>query len=340
MMSMQRRAIVLLAALSLIGQGCISGTPITTSTTLPGGQEATPTTGAASGEPSPDGFIPFREGFGKLPGTARSDVTSRSLPTTILAAPLPTIPASVTVLRAWMPPPDDALLHNLTNALQIPVGMLGGQPAGERVTVRWHDAKGIVWDYDSGNNAILFAVPDAQAAPVIRTGDGVQAIQTVRAFIADHGIDMTGWGAPEARAASVFFPGSRDGYSLVDPDGVLLSGAEMETDAAGKTVIRGHLALPSRSERSDYDALPARTVLERLRAGGTNPIPNAGADTVVSFDHFDLVLTPFETIVDGRQRTLYVPALWARGTMRHGSETSAYATTVPLIADDAFASGS
>lgn len=338
---MQSRLFVAFLAFSLLGQGCLSTIPASPTTPPPGAQNAEATTPeGVSGEPSPDGFIAFREGFGLLPNPTPLPEDVGTPPTTIFAAPFPPLPSSVTVLREWAPPPSDALLHNLTSALQIPVGMLGEEPVGESVTVRWHDAEGGIWSYDSKNNAVAYMRPDAPAAPVIRLSDTDQAVQAVRSFLLDHGITTNGWGEPEARAASVFFAASRDAYPLVDVAGDLVSAAEWETDAIGKTVIRGRADLATELERSDYPALSDGAVIQRLRAGGTHPIKNASSNTVVTFDHFNLALLPTRTTINGQLRTFHLPVLWARGTVRRGTDVSAYATTVPLVADATFQPGS
>ena len=321
---MFRRVSAIILGLCLFGQGCIT-TPA----------PAQPVTGT-QGEPSPDGLVAFAQGFGILPIHAPSYPIG-SHPTVIFSAELPTLPTAVTVLRDWSSAPDDALLHNLTDALRIPAGMLGKNPIGEETSVRWHDDGGNVWNYDSEKNDVTVERAGAPAVALPRTGDADLAIRTARVFIADHGIDTSGWGEPYALPTSVVFPASRDHLSLVDADGRLVPGAVIETDTSGQVVERARFELPRQSDRSNYAALTMGQVTERLRAGGTNPVSSDATNASITLTEFTLAMAPYQATIDGRTRTFEIPILWARGTVRHGDSTAEYATTVPLVRDDQFA---
>jgi hypothetical protein len=323
-MGMLRRFSAIVLGLCLLGQGCI---------TSPVPQQ--PVTGT-QGEPSPDGLVAFAQGFGLLPLKAPT-YTAGSHPTVVFGTELPNLPNAVTVLREWSSAPDDALLHNLTDALRIPAGMLGKSPTGESASVRWHDDGNNTWSYDSEKNMVQVERSGAPASAVARTSTNERAIQTARVFIADHGIDTSGWGDPYALPSAVIFPASRDHQSLVGSDGRLIPGALIETDASGQVVERATFELPRSSDRSNYAALTMGQVTERLRAGGTNPVQGSPADTSITLTQFTLALQPFQALIDGRLRTFDVPVLWARGTVRRGDVTAEYATTVPLIRDDQFA---
>ena len=266
--------------MALLGQGCW---------TIPNPQPSPSVIPSVSGDPSPDGPVTFREGFGKLPGTAptRPGVPSGSLPI-VFATEVPELPPEVTVLREWASTPDETLIRNITTALHIPSGALGRTPIGKKLELTWKDGAGYIWSYASASNTVTFAA-------------------------------------------------TRDAQSAIESSGQPMVAATLEADVTGDIAIRGFFESLKNMDRSNYPALSAGDVLERLRAGGTHPVTDAGVGSSVVFDRLSIALVRHEADADGASRVFYLPALWAQGTLRRADGAIIpWATTVPLVSDESF----
>jgi hypothetical protein len=321
---MFRRVFIAVAAICLMGQGCLPTAPNLglLPTKDPGGQ------------PSPDGLIPYHNGFGALPGSPLATTSTGVVPMNFLVN-VPALPEEVTVLREWAAGPDDTLVRNVTGALRLPAGMLGADPKGEALIVRWQGTDGINWSADASRRSVNFIRQGASPLPVQRVGEAERAQITARTFLTDHGIDVSEWGDPVARAYDVAFAQSRDGLPVVQADGTSALSAAISTDASGMSVTQGSFELPdSDVERSNYPTLSMDEVIQRLQAGGTNPLRIR--DTAVAIEEMSLAYMPVMGEVGGMPRTYFIPVLWAHGTaMRNGTNVP-YGTTVPLVRDDAF----
>lgn len=321
---MFRRVLVIVGALCLLGQGCLPILP--TNPTQP--------TKDPGGQPSPDGLIPYHSGFGVLPGTPLS-TTSTGVDPMTFTVNVPTLPEEMTVLREWNADPDATLVRNVTGALLLPAGVLGPEPEGEALSVRWRSADAFDWSADVTTHNVNFIRDGSSPVPVLRTGNADHVTDVARTFFTDHGVDVTAWGDPVARPYDVAFAQSRDGLPVVNADGTSALSAVVSTDAGGLNVMQGHFELPSLGmERSNYPTLALKDVLARLAAGGTNPLRQPGASVVIRDIVFAYVARPGE--VNGAPRTYYLPVLWARGTATHNGTQTPYGTLVPLVKDDAF----
>ncbi len=91
-------------------------------------------------------------GFGALPKiqipAGRAKVT--------LKKELPKLPPEITVLRLRLGTPDDVKLRNLTNALNIPAGMLGNFPQTTELNLEWKDDQGYRWSYRASARTLEF----------------------------------------------------------------------------------------------------------------------------------------------------------------------------------------
>lgn len=320
---MLRRFFPVLLGVCLLGQGCLP--PLTA-----------PSNPIPQGEPSPEGLVSFKEGFGKLPGPAPIQAEVGKRPSVVLGAQLPDLPTSVAVLREWAAPPDETLLRNLTTALRIPAGVLGSNPTGNNVSVQWRDGSGFTWTYGATQDGMIFERDGTSGFTAAHTLNP-NAIQTARAFLIDRGVDMTGWGEPYADGGVIFFPASRDASPVVGANGRLLPAATVKVDVSGTAVLGGTIELPPPGiDRSNYPGLTIGEALTRLRAGGTAPITVSSPTATVTYDHFSLAHYRHVAIVNGRARIFNIPALWARGTLRDGDKIAEVATTVPLVLNTAF----
>lgn len=389
---MKTRVCVLIAGVLFLGQGCLPSVAPAPAPVAP----------APLGEPSPEGFVAFREGFGKLPSVAPA-LPAGPRPSVTLSAQLPTIPPEVTVLRQRQTAPNDVLLDNVSIAVRIPAGTLGRAPVATELGLRWEDDQGYKWTFSAADNRLSFerlAQPSAATVSNLTADDSL--LETARTWLDSRGAYRRGWGNPEpsfswqtwwakafadkrcmdagsltsmreigsraelkisraplllkrdsgARCLNPEFPllqsvdyqALRDEQPVVDAKGAPVLAARLAIDTKLNLVQTGWFELQPELDRSNYPALAPDEILTRLRAGGLNPtaLPVAGqaassSEATVTFDSLTLGLYRHVATVDRQPRVYFVPALWARGTLRHADGSAAgYATVVPLVKDDAF----
>lgn len=386
---MKLKPLIFALGLVLLGQGCLQK-PVTAPAT---GSQPSPT-----GEPTPEGFVGFKAGFGKLPGRApKSDLPAGSRPSVALGTELPAIPLDVTVLRQRKTTPNESLLQNITTAFQIPAGVLGRAPKSTALTLRWQDNQGYAWSYDAASNRLTFErSAEPEAATISALLDDGRLVQISKTFLDSRGITSRGWGQPEpsfswfkwwerqlaenrcmddktlaamrayrqkdgkdgatapplplrdtgARCLNPEFPtlqvvdysATRDEQLVLDRHGETVLAARFVLNAKDGSAQSGWYELQPELDRSNYPALSGNEVLERLRAGGLNPLAGSAPGLTVTFDSFVLGLYRHEVTLDGQPRSYFIPALWARGTARRADgSVSGYATVVPLVRDEEFA---
>ena len=326
---MNRGLLPLCAAVILLGQGCFappSSVPLANIT-------ATPTV-------TPDGAVAFREGFGKLPGSAPSHLNGAQ-PSAVLTTDLPPIPSDVTVLREWDTTPDTNLLRNITTALGVPSGTFGAAPQTRALSLSWDDGAGYRWVYNAPIHVLSATRLLPPASPF--TGEAAQVraqiLTTADDFLSAHGIQMAGWGLPTVHTSSsgawrVTYAASRDEQTVAHANSTSLLAGTLE--GIGDAVMQASLELPRSLDRSNYPALAQGEVLRRLRAGGINPLPPLPAGASIAFESFQFVLYRHEGTLAGKTRVFYIPALQAQGTLRQGGTHSPYTTLVPLVPDETF----
>lgn len=316
-----------------MGQGCFAP-----ATTVP--LEAIDGSFTAS---VPDGQVAFEKGYGALPGDApTSAIPLERQPSFILEAEMPPLPPDVTVLREWDTSPNQTLLRNITTAVDVPSGALGNGARGETLSLTWQDAQQYVWRYDAPAHT-LTAERTTAIAPSPSTLPAEQAVEqasiAAQVFLVERGIDMAGWGAPEVRLQPsggwrVTFSASRDAQAVSKPDGVFLLAGDVT--GTGNVVTYATVELPRSVDRSNYPALTAGEVLQRLRAGGTNPLQDVGSNATITVEAWSLVLYRYEGVQAGVRRFFYIPSLLAMGTYRDGAVAQPYSTLIPLATDDSF----
>lgn len=170
--------------LSLVGAGC---SPLTSP------QVAQPISEAFQGRP-----IAQTKGFGEIPAVPAPQLKPGSRGSVRLLAEVPNIPSNVTVLRINDGRPDENLLRNASDALDIPSGLLGTTPVGHDVVVTWKDAAGISWRAAAQGRRVEF---DDEAHPlksltVSSLPTAGSATQLALTFLEDHGVSLKRYGAP------------------------------------------------------------------------------------------------------------------------------------------------
>jgi hypothetical protein len=321
---MFQRIFLVSCMLCLLGQGCLSPLIPTKSDT---------SAVEPIGDPSPEGLVMFREGFGKLPGTSPlARAAEASLPGIVLAAPLPSLPNEVTVLREWNRRPEESLLRNLTSALTVPPGTLGEHPVGTALELGWTDESGVTWTYSVSSTLPLAF---SRRAPTERAASAADA---ARLFLTDRGVNMQGWGDAVVEDRQVRFAATRDRQTVVDANGeavpaAIINVSELNAPSQGQLELN-----PVGLDRSNYPSFTEGETLERLRVGGTHPLQDNIPGSVVTFTQFSLALYRHDALLNGVSRTFYLPALWAIGTVRRPDGSAfPYATTVPLVRGNQFA---
>ena len=181
---MKQRLAATLIAIMLLGAGC---QPIPQSS-----QSAEP-----SGMPSPEGYVEFRNGFGKIPGMAprAKSLAGGSQISWTIEPPKPITEA--TVLRREPTLTDPSFLQNLTSALRIPAGALLAKPIAKKAIVQWADERGYLWTFDAETNRITFSSnTSSNALTVSSLPDDDIIVSTAYQFMKDRGLADPSWGKP------------------------------------------------------------------------------------------------------------------------------------------------
>jgi hypothetical protein len=134
--------------------------------------------------PSVSQPININQGFGNLPKIAIPPSTAK----VTVKATLPKLPQNITVLRLRHGLPDDTELKNLTNALQIPAGVLGNFPKTTAMSLEWRDDQGFRWSYRASERILEFwntATSGPLTVAALRPYDELMA--TANAFIFSRG---------------------------------------------------------------------------------------------------------------------------------------------------------
>ncbi|MEO5927870.1 MAG: hypothetical protein ABIO72_04070 [Patescibacteria group bacterium] len=175
---------VVFSSLALVGAGC---SPI-----------VSPQIAAPISEAFTDRPIAQTNGFGSLPKIPTAQLKPGSKGSVRLLAEVPTVPAKVTVLRVNDGRPDENLLRNASDALDIPSGLLGDAPVGKNVIVTWNDAMGFSWNAAADGRRVDFSddahpVKTLTVSSLPTTGAATQLAIT---FLQDHGVSLKRFGTP------------------------------------------------------------------------------------------------------------------------------------------------
>lgn len=372
----------LLASFLLLGAGCVSLIP-TTSTT----------TSTDTGTPSPEGVIMFRQGFGLLPGKNPMPIDRPASNITVNWKQLPDIPSDVTVIRKRSTLPNSTVLENLTSSMNVPIGTLELNPKTESLAVQWKDQSGFRWSYDAGTDRLSFENASASVALTsAKPGVDEMLTRSGAAFFSDRGLLSDSWGSPylvyswdrwwtarqkEGKCMTqasinvvrkmaaessldfdllsslsksglsdcvnpefpnvqvVRFSTTQDGDQIYADDGTALIAAEVVLRADTNEIIRGWAELKRDADRSNYLAIQPDRLEAYLKQGGISGFPTSAKSYSVSAFHkgeYRYIGT-----VNSEQRTFYIPAVQADGTLTYqNGSTIPYSIVVPLTREDQF----
>lgn len=164
------------ALVALIGAGCLDAPTV-------------PKTAEVLQTKTIDTTIARKQGFGILPRLPASSHTG----TVQLAAPLPNLPSTVTVLRLKNGTPNDTELRNLANSLDISDAFIGNLPTIKDLTMQWKDDRGFTWSYTGSGRTLEGKDQTAPTEPVtLATLPPAAAILTAASsFLSDRGLDLT-----------------------------------------------------------------------------------------------------------------------------------------------------
>jgi hypothetical protein len=142
--------------------------------------------------------------------------------------------------------------------------------------------------------------------------------------------------------ANVYYGSTREGKPVVDMGGWPSRLSSVSVDTQTFTVMGGNVVFAEDVQRSSYPLLDQATVLERLKAGGRNPVYPWGSETkdiTVTIDKIELAWLRYDSWDGNQPQTYYLPAIAASGHVDRGmtgQEPEEYHTTVALVKDDAF----
>jgi hypothetical protein len=316
----------------LFGAGCTVFQPITFS--------PPPST---LGEPSPDGPVAFRRGFGALPGNSPQNTPSKTPFTVVMQIPLPSLPNEVTVLRERSTEPADTLLRNITTAFHIPAGVVGPSTRERAAAVSWTSSSDhLRWTYDTQTNT-LHAERTASAAGSMLTTPLSEDQIVGRAETVFHalGIDRNHWGHAVMTSSTgpwktVLYPATQDEQLIRTRDGAVVAAGTARIHEASLELDALSATLPTDVDRSNYPSITSQELFDRLR---TAPIDTTLLNTnpTLTVTLFERILVPVVTPTQ-ISRTYYIPAFFVTGVLRDGRERSAtpFQTIVPLVRDDQF----
>lgn len=193
---MLKRLFLGLATAALFGQGCVILRP--SATNQP--PTSTKTAVVPLGEPSPEGFVAFRRGFGKLPAPARPPIRNKGYQkfSVTFSAALPIIPPEVTVLRQRLTVPNQTILENLALAQRLPSGVLGRAPVSASLSLGWTDNQNFYWQYDAVENNLtaVYINKSLEAKTVSDLPNDSKLLQTAKAWLDGRGVSTRDWGNP------------------------------------------------------------------------------------------------------------------------------------------------
>jgi len=180
---MNSRLTAALIALTLLGAGCQP---------IPKAQNPEP-----AGMPSPEGYVEFRNGFGKIPGVAPRPKTLAGGSQIAWTVEPPRAITEATVLRREPTLTDPSFLQNLTTALRIPAGTLLAKPIAKKALIQWQDEKGYLWTFDAETNRITFALgANTNSLTVSSLPDDELIVAAAYQFMKDRGLADPSWGKP------------------------------------------------------------------------------------------------------------------------------------------------
>jgi hypothetical protein len=137
-------------------------------------------------------------GFGDIPTVPAPQLRPGSSGRIRLLADVPDVPSRVMVLRVNTGRPSDTLLHNASNALELPIGILGESPVGEDMSIQWKDASGIRWIATANGRRVSFSDEQhpVQTLTVSALPSTDEILRIAQTFLLDHGVRMTRFGNP------------------------------------------------------------------------------------------------------------------------------------------------
>lgn len=138
---------------------------------------------------------------------------------------------------------------------------------------------------------------------------------------------------------TITYPLLANGQPVYDMSGWPSSGINLQIDLANKEVIGGNIWLAPDTDSSKYPLIAVDKALERLSAGGRNPLYPYGVKGPVRvvLNEASLAWMRYDSWDEQGPHTYFLPAIRATGTQDLGDgKTQPYQTVVPLVADEAF----
>jgi len=175
---MQKSLILMLLTIYFIGAGC-----------LPTIQ--TPSIAEPLGPAQGRGAVKQNLGFGTLPRPVNTPSTRASSGVVRINTELPTLQPAVTVDRVNNGALDRIQFQNLTQALNMPIGMIGKQPKNTALNFSWSNENQVSWSYQSAEHKLIYSDPSKtpQTSTVSDWPDNERAVDAAVKFLNTIGID-------------------------------------------------------------------------------------------------------------------------------------------------------
>ena len=249
-------------------------------------------------------------------------------------SPLPSLQPTVTVVRVPAGTADHTQFANMTTAMGLPAGALGDQTKNLTLSFTWTNSEGYVWSYLAEKSRIAFSNPLYALTGTSTPVNEERTVDAARDFAVAHGFRESDYRNFVMASSSVEFPTLSsvtaervvDERNIVDKDGRPEQGAVLYVNKSG-IVSSGWMSLAQEPQRSDYPAITADEMRQRMEQGGLAGPPSGSVDIAKTF--FAFVRLPRQS---GNDAEFLAPALVGEGVEQlvQGG-TRPYRIVVPLV---------
>jgi len=123
----------------------------------------------------------------------------------------------------------------------------------------------------------------------------------------------------------------QDEQDVFDASGRQVLAAQIVVNATDGTAESGWFEIEKDADRSNYPARSLEDVTNHLLLGGTNDVTQFGPGNRIVINEFSNSLYEHNVEVNGEERTYFIPAITAYGSVFRGGREESYSTVVPLL---------
>lgn len=142
--------------------------------------------------------IAQNQGFGIIPPAPAARLRPGVSGSVRIAAEMPSLPNSVTVLRVKTGLPNDTQLRNIAAAFNLPGGIIGANPVSRMLKLEWRDADQVMWSYSGAERKIDFIdeTRPLKTLTVFSWPEKTALTEDALAFLSAYGINRRRFGDP------------------------------------------------------------------------------------------------------------------------------------------------